>query len=128
MLAAEYKSKAIKEVPLPSGFVFKIRRIPPRLIPGLTDIGEYKNPKEMTMAERREAMSKLMEHMMVVIPACVVEPKIVTGDSVPEDAIHFDDLAFDDLFALYTAIIDHTGLTAKAAEKRKKFRRKRSGT
>jgi len=124
-IAEQYRARAQKSVKLPSGFTFVIRRIPPLLIPDLTfDVPE--DVKELSLEERRDLTKKLLTEMMKIFPSCVVEPRIVVGDEVPKDAIHFNDLDFDDLLSLFSAILEHSGLSGPEVQRRKKFPRKQS--
>jgi len=131
--AKEYRKAMTKVIRLPSGFHFRIRKMPPQAMAKLMDVyGEVlpRGRRELTPEEREQLREigrrKFAEILKVVIPSSVVEPKIVEKVTT-EDELSLDDLSSDDLFALLDEITAFSGLTAEAAEERKTFRKESSG-
>ena len=129
----EYLAGKYREVVLPSTLpngehpVFLIRKPPTRVlieVLSLLDVNLTPETKpeelEKNFTERivntdiKEKLPKLLE---LLIPACVVEPKI-SLDPNEEDAIYIDDLDFEDQFKLLDEIWNFAGLSKKAEEQR----------
>jgi len=127
--AKEYRKAMTKVIRLPSGFYFRIRKMSPQAMAQLMDIyGEVlpRGRRELTPEEREKIREigheKFAEILKIVIPSCVVEPKIVEN-ATSEDELSLDDLSSDDLFALLDEITAFSGLTVEAAKERETFRK-----
>ena len=138
--AEEYLAGKIKKVTLPSVTatgkhpIFVIRKIPPKAALELAGLLEL--PEDADLENINEALStinvreKLPELIDIVIPACVVKPKIKKEKKNEEcpKCLCIDDLEIEDLVALFEEILEFNGLTAKGIKKRQKFRRESSGS
>lgn len=84
----DYKkwSQETRTVQLPSGLVVKIRRMPTTAFLKLLDLGET-------------ARSKPSEVARIIIPSCLVEPKLEIDEIQPIDVIE-----------LLNAIVEYSGL------------------
>jgi len=134
--AKAYSSGKTKAVTLPSILpdgthpVFIIRKMPPRTaikLLGVLKINvdidlEAKPEKALKRAMKDLDAQKLLEVVNIVIPDCVVEPRIVPGKAEGTDELSIDDIELDDLFHLFDKIWEWSGLTEKAAKERAKFR------
>jgi len=126
----EYRKRIYKIVELPSGAKFKIRKMSPSLVNEVLSILGIKLSPSLSPEEARKEFEQKMsdkdfpkflaEVAPLVVSNCVVEPKISLNPS--EDALSFDELEPMDVFNLLTQILDFTGLTAEAAERRSSFR------
>ncbi|RLG45123.1 MAG: hypothetical protein DRN81_02665 [Thermoproteota archaeon] len=128
--AKEYREKMTKIVTLPSGFNFRIRKMPPLALAKLMSIYDEALPatgRELT-PEEEEKMKEIgkrrfAEIIKVVIPDCIVEPKVSLNPS-SEDELSLDDLAADDIFKLLDEIMEFSGLGEAAKKARESFRKK----
>lgn len=101
MVIKEYKEKSQKVVTTKNGFAFTIKKISVSTMLELLDVYQGK---------QQPSEQDLPKVMKVLIPKCVVEPKIVTG--VPkENEMSFDDLNVEDAFELLEAISNYSGVT-----------------
>ena len=129
----EYLSGKRREVTLPSTLpngehpVFIIRKPPTKVMIRLLSLLEVsldvnRNP-ELLEKDINEAMNtpqaaeKIVRFLDLLLPACVVEPKI-TNDPNETDGIYIDDVDMEDQLALLEAILDLAGLSKKAEEER----------
>ena len=111
-IVKQYRKKYTKEVKLPSGFTFKIRKMNVEDLYLLTKI--YGN-RPIGELEARELLPDVVK---TILPRCVIEPKIAEKPS--ENALGVDELTADDVVALITEIMAFGGVTGPAAEERKK--------
>ena len=118
--ARAYKSTKKKIVTLPSGFKFEIRKVPPSVYGDILAILDVSNvgPNEATTLSQKH----LVDILKIIIPRCVVRPKIVVECTDDEDVLCLDDLDYADGFALLDHIYEFSGITAEAAKNREKFR------
>jgi len=126
--AKEYRKTQTKVIRLPSGFYFRIRKMSPTAMAKLMEVyGETLPPgrREPTPEEmermREVGRKKFAEILKVILPTCIVEPK-VSLNPTSEDELALDDLASDDIFALLDEITAFSGLGPKAAAIRESFR------
>ena len=130
--AKEYRKAMTKVIRLPSGFHFKIRKMPPSALAKLMKVYGELPParRDLTPEEkerlRRTGMEKFADIIAAIIPDCVVEPKISTNPK-SEDELSLQDLPSDDLFALLDEITAFSGLTGPTAKARETFREKPTG-
>jgi len=111
-----------KSVTLPSGAIFVIRRIPPRMLGRLMRVFGTEAEKAADIVKSPEFRQQFPELMAELIPSCVVLPKITVNPE--EDSICIDDIGPNDLYALIGEIFSFSGLTPEAVKTRKSFRRK----
>ena len=120
---SEYRKKRQKVVQTSSGYKWLIRKMPPSVgnqllhIFGVTEISP-----EMKEEDIKVDPEKLLEAIEVVLPTCVVKPKIVAGEG-SEDALSLDEIDFGDQIELTFEIIDFSGLSAAAQKARELFRK-----
>ena len=135
--AAEYKKARYKAVELPSLLtdgshpVFIIRKPPPKIYVKLLEMFNVQvtidsDPEEIERALTGQAMredikAKLPQFLEILLPACVVEPRVTT-DPNDKEALHIDDIDSKDQFALLEAILDFAGLSERAEEERNLLR------
>jgi len=127
---SEYRRQVYKEVSVPSGFVFKIRKMPIHVTWKFFDLLEVRAPAEAESAaeavraalDRIDMVSKLPAAMKLVITECVVEPTIVAEGKPSDEHLLFDELSPGDVFELFSAILDFSGMTEEAGEERRKTR------
>lgn len=120
--AKDYKVSTRKIVVLPSTAVFRIKKMPPRVLAqvlALTGAG-------MTEEEIGEKMQEnLMELLDIVLPECVIEPQIVgQGAEANDDQLSINDLGMGDAQALLMQIMDHSGFSQEDMDELQSFRRK----
>ncbi len=117
----EYVAKQRKMVKLPSGFVFEIRKMSPLTFTKMFElIGVRPNEtEEETEKKVQEGLQGILE---LVIPVCVVRPRIVLGPA-GKDELSLDDLDMDDFLALLDEITEFSGLDKKSVEERESFRK-----
>ncbi len=121
--ASNYKSKNSKDVLLPSGATFVIRKIPKsiifrvlELLDKVKEVKEDTDPKELT-PEQLKVYDDLYN---LLIPACVIEPTVAKIDAkAGPDELTMDDLLSEDTKALVDAIFRHSQATAQDEESRK---------
>jgi len=108
----EYRKAKTKIVSVPSGYNFKIRKMTPEVADALL--------KKLATKEELppETLPELIE---LVLPACVIEPKIVASEGTSE-ALSVDELDPGDKIVLFMEVIDFSGLSAAAERARKSFR------
>lgn len=138
--AEEYLAGKVKKVALPSTTasgkhpVFIIRKIPPKTALELTSLLELPEDADLeninealSMANVKEKLPKLID---IIIPACVVKPKIKKEKKHEEciKCLSIDDLEIEDLVALFEEILEFNGLTAKGIKERQKFRKESSSS
>jgi len=133
----EYRKGKIKAVKLPSKLasgehpIFIIRKPPTRVLIKFFQIFGL-NPATVTekdmeeLVKTKEYQYKIMSFLDELLPVAVVEPRI-TVDPRESNALHIDELEPEDQIFLANAIFEHAGITAKAMERRRKFRRESSG-
>jgi len=129
--AKEYRKQKTKEVTLPSGAVFLIRKMTPEVfakiadkltafLPGGTNpTGDIRDvAKSIREFSRQDMMSVLNEFPVViraVFPACVVEPRIVEANPT-EDELAVDDIELMDSFELFHQIFEFSTITGPLPE------------
>lgn len=133
----DYKKKvqATKLIELPSGAVFKVRKlkilpflksdvIPNNLLPLLKNIGEGSinfDKLETEALEDPKLLKKLTDVMEIMVMGAVVEPKITKEET--DESICIDDLDEDDLQFLFNWIQKENKLDSKAREQLNSFRK-----
>lgn len=100
MLAKEYKEKSMKVVTTKSGASFTIRKISVGVLSELSAVYSKSKPQEQD----------LPTILRILVPACVVDPKIVLEDPAPNE-LALDDLNADDTFELLEEIVNFSGVT-----------------
>ena len=122
--AEEYRRGKQEVVELPSGARFKIRKMSPLEFGKLMEVlGTAANaPDSLREAQIRD---RIVDVMRVLIPGCVVEPKISFESK--EGCLSFEELEVADAMALMDAVYEFSGLAAEDAEERRKFRAEPSG-
>jgi len=122
--AAEYRKRVYKVVTAPSGFSFTIRKMSFKVFSKLLQIYGETPTTELTAEQRAKLGERLRNQlpqiMEVVIPGCVVKPKIVL-ENPTEDELALDDIEPNDLIFLMNEITNFSGLTGPAAEERSSF-------
>jgi len=119
--ASEYRAGQRRMVTLPSGYVFEIRKMSPLTFSELFNvIGVEANASEEVAAER--VRENLVEVIKVVIPKCVVKPKIALEASDDEDVLSLEDLDMDDFTVLFEEISAFSGIGEKETDDRESFR------
>ena len=107
-------------IELPSGFVFEIRKMPPLVYAKMTDlIGVRSNDSPEVIEEKVQKGQRAM--MELVVPRCVVKPKIVL-ENPKEDELTIDDLEMGDFLALLEEISEFSGISKESIEERESFR------
>lgn len=121
--AKAYRERQRKIVTLPSGFVFEIKKMSPLTF---TKMFELIGVGTDVTGERAEEMvkEKLYDVLKLIIPECVVNPKIVLESTDDEDALALEDLEMDDFFALLNEISEFSGLGEESIKDRDRFRKK----
>jgi len=117
---SEYRAAQTKIVTVPSGFNFKIRKMTPETAQKLLRKLAPESG-EITEAEITAKIQDLPELIRIVVPACVVEPKIVQGKS-SSDALSLDELDPGDQLWLMMEAISFSGLEKAARKARELFR------
>ena len=124
MSAEEYRKRVYKDVTMPDGFVFTIRKMNYKTLTALLDVYGEAPTGELTEQQKKEIGDKIRKQLpsiiSIVIPACVVKPKISVNPT-SENELALDDVEPGHLLALVNAITDFSGLTGQAAEERKSF-------
>ncbi len=118
----EYIAKQRKMVELPSGFVFEIRKMSPLTFTKMFELIGVR-PNETKEETEEKIQGGLQEILELVIPVCVVNPRIVLG-LAGENELSLDDLDMDDFLALLDEITEFSGLGKEDVEERESFRRK----
>jgi len=117
--AREYKAKRYKTVSLPSGSVFKIRKIPPKTL------GKLFSLLNMRLDQTEQFQESFMDNLPTIIdilfPACITEPRVEVRSSDP-DVLTVDDIDPNDAFFLINTIFEFSGLTEEAMRQRRTFR------
>jgi len=108
----EYRKAKTKVVSAPSGYNFKIRKMTPEVADALLK----KLPAKGELPP--ETLPELIE---LLLPACIVEPKVVASEGT-SDTLSVDELDPGDQIVLLMEIIDFSGLSAAAERARKSFR------
>lgn len=114
--AEAYKKGSRKIVTLASGFMFEIRRLPPKLLPHIFAFGAVARDKNPGSPEVSESFTKALE---VILPACIVKPRVVLENPKP-DELEVDDISPDDAIELFRHIMDLSGMTPRELEAAKK--------
>jgi len=121
----EYRKKMLKEVTLPSGFNVTIRKLPLSAVTKMSKLFKFKGVA--TNIPRDELMEHMDELIEILIPQCVVRPRIVTENPAPKGALSLQELEWSDSLAIIDEIIEFGGLSEEDAKARKFFRGKRFG-
>jgi len=123
--ADEYRARQRKIVTLPSGFVFEIRKMSPLTFAEMFElVGASPNDPQGVAEEK--VRENVYEILKLVIPKCVVSPKI-SLEATDEDVLALEDLDMDDFFALLDEISTFSGLGAEDMEERQSFRDQSAG-
>lgn len=77
------------------------------------------------MLSKENLAEKVLSIVDILIPACVVKPKVVAGPAAKGE-LSVDELEFEDIFALFDEILSFSGLTEESYAERIKFRSKRA--
>jgi len=80
---------------------------------------EGEEEAELSKEQEAETLEKLAPLIDVVLPFCVVDPKIVMEGETNNTQISIDDIDVETLMSLFQKIFEVSGLTDKEAEKRK---------
>jgi len=125
MSAEEYRKRVRKTVEAPSGFKFVIRKLNLKTLARLMEV--YGETPTGDLSEKQKALladklkGRLEDIVEVVLPNCIVKPKVVLNETTKKDELALADLEPDDLIFLVNTITDFSGLTGEAAEERKSF-------
>ena len=121
--ASQYRKANRKTVQV-DGFDWTIRRLPPEVLSEVMDLtGVEVSTTAITEAEKmgEKLKPKVFEIVKVVLPACVLDPKIVVVQE-NDDELALEDVATTTAFALLDEIYAFSDLSKEAFEKRRKFR------
>jgi hypothetical protein len=102
-----------------------IRKIPPSAlgeVMKLTGMEPATTEEAKKMAEEK-IKTKLFDIAKVVIPACVLNPKVEV-DTKDENKLDFDDLSFVAMTELLDVIYKFSGITPEAMKEKEQFREK----
>ncbi len=117
--AKEYRARQRKTITLPSGFVFEIRKMSPLVFTKMFDLIGVTGSDSSEVAKKKvqEGLQKILE---LVIPRCVIKPKI-SLEPAGEDELSLDDLEMDDFLMLLEEITTFSGLSEGSIEERESF-------
>jgi len=99
MLVKDYKEKSMKVVTTKSGASFTIRKVSVGVLTELSSVYSGKKPQDQD----------LPKILRIIVPNCVVEPKIVLKDPQPNE-LALDELNADDTFDLLEEIVNFSGV------------------
>lgn len=119
----EYLKGQRKRITLPSGALFEIRKLSPVAFGEILKIMGPETARDMDDVIR----DKIVDIMKVIVPRCVVKPKITLEDTGDEDKLSLEDLEMQDVFALLDEVYAFSGLTTEDVEERKSFREEPAG-
>ena len=114
----EYLKGQRKKITLPSGAVFEIRKLSPIAFGEILKITGPETARDMDDVIR----DKIVDIMKVIVPRCVVKPKITLEETDDEDKLSLEDLEMQDVFALLDEVYAFSGLSTEDTEERKSFR------
>lgn len=138
--AKQYLSNKRKDIELPSVLpdgshpVFTIRKVPVNTAMKIMQVLEVDIEEDELVLEKLaeelsnrfkgyEAADKIAEVLDIVLPVCVVNPKIVlTEDELTGDELLLEDIDAEDQMFLYQAINNFGGIGEQKVEEIKKFR------
>jgi len=123
--AQEYKARRQKVVRLPSGALFKIRKISPKVLGQLFSALNVQpgNPEQL----QQSFIDKLPLVIDILFPSCIVEPRVEVNPSDP-NVLSVDDIDPNDAFFLINAIMEFSGLTEEAMRQKRNFRQEPART
>jgi len=111
-------------------FVFKIRALSPfeladhsAIFEELPEEGVVLNPKSQNEKNYQMLKKVILPMMKIFLPMCTMEPKITFNmDEESDDPpiIHIGDIPMEVSSMIFKEILDLSGITAEAEEKRKK--------
>jgi len=134
---SEYKSGSVKEITLPSGEKWRIRRIPfDALSEFITILGlKFEKGKAPTQIEQTFSLeldkpdfkNKLVQMTKIVLPACSVDPKIILSGDSSDDYILYSEIKPMHVFDLFFEMLDFSDLSEAAMKGREKFQQESDG-
>ena len=130
--ASEYRKGRTKLVTVASGATFRIRKAPPQTVLRLFKAFGIKvkaSDKERQIKERiakLEVGEKVESAMSILLPDCVIEPKVILKGNPKGNEVLIEELHPLDAFDLLDEVVDFSGLSEEAAKTRESFRQKRS--
>lgn len=127
--AKKYRKGKTKVIKLPSGSVFKIKKPAGRVMASLLNLFDVKisvnedlSKEEISQElEGLEFQDKLVNIMDLLIPSCVVDPKISLVETDDEDLLFIDDIEYSDLYSLIDEIMAFSGISKEATDERESF-------
>ena len=127
--AKKYREGKTKVVTLPSGDVFMIKKPGGRTMAKVSQLFEINidlqdNPSKEEIAKELAGLhlqDNLVEIMDLLIPGCVVEPKVSLVETHDEHTLFIDDIEYNDLYALLDEIMAFSGLSEQSMKERESF-------
>jgi len=126
----EYRRGKTKNFRVPSGAVFKIRKMTMGTVASFFETLGLSLPSSGKTEEVRQALesklkepeaaSKIINAIHVLLPDCIVEPKVTVKSGA--DSLSVDEIEPQDQFALFAEIMDFGGWSEEVIEARRKFR------
>ena len=113
----EYLKGQRKKITLPSGAVFEIRKLSPIAFGEILKITGPETARDMDDVIR----DKIVDIMKIIVPRCVVKPKITLEETDDEDSLSLEDLEMQDVFALLDEVYAFSGLSTEDTKERKSF-------
>ena len=113
----EYLKGQRKQITLPSGAVFEIRKLSPIAFGEVLKIMGPETARDMDDIVR----DKIVDIMKVIVPRCVVKPKITLEETDDKDKLSLEDLEMQDVFALLDEVYAFSGLSTEDVEEKKSF-------
>ena len=117
MEVKEYTERNRKTIESPSGMKFTIRKIPTRTYSKIEQLSS-KVKKDISDGEASE---KFYQMTLILLPACVMSPKI-SIDEYSDKKVHIDDIDVEDASFIVSKIYDFTGLSSEKMEEIEEFR------
>lgn len=119
-VASSYRATIQKTVTL-EGFNWTIRKVPPTVLGRVMEITQLKAGS--TQAEAEEAVrSKIFDIAKIILPACMVSPKVTLSGVGDDNTLTFDELSVNVMNGLLDEIYDFSGLGPEAQAERQAFR------
>ena len=131
MSAKALRQRNRQKITLPdSKLEIVVRKIPPRLLPQLM---KYRNPEAEELVTKKgfdalpdekkvELTSRLFDMLTIIVPACVVSPKVEVNPT-SDDVVDFDDLSLNDLITIFRYAMSGTGLPPEEQKELENFQR-----
>jgi hypothetical protein len=129
--AGDLRKKVTKLVSCESGTNYLIRKMPLPAMAKFFNAVDMKLSKDVTamQTELKEQVNdpvkieKLILAMRDALPQCIIEPKVSSTEQSSDTVINVDDIPLEDQFELFGVITDFSGISIKALEKNKTFRK-----